>query len=118
MSDGAVTLSFQGIQTNTEARNNLWYNIGSQSPGCTAAACSNNVKATSVSVFLNALLGNFRLTSDGAAGSGFVLSAPFDKDLDGVTRGAGSWDIGAFEFGGSGSAAATPSPPANLLVVN
>lgn len=45
--------------------------------------------------------------------AGTTLSAPYNMDMDGNTRGAdGTWDQGAFEFGGTGST--KPGTPTNL----
>lgn len=109
-----VGFKFIGTTTGTAARNNIFYDVGSSTPFCQAAACSANPKITSASAFVGAASGNFHLSSSGAAGSGFVLGAPYDKDMDGVTRGIGVWDIGAFQF----SQGVLLPPPANLRIAN
>lgn len=117
-SSGAIGFKFTGITTNTEARNNIWYDIGSHTPFCQATACSNNPKITSAGVFLNAGVGNFHLSSNGAAGSGNTLSSPYNIDMDGLVRGGGgTWDIGAFEFGSGAPAPLPLPPPSNLRIV-
>lgn len=112
---GKCTISFSGTKTNTEARNNIWHDVSSRCvTGCTAATCSNNVSTQSSSIFVNAAAGNFRLSSNGAAGTGFALGAPYNYDLDGVLRGTGVWDLGAFQY--SGGAPTSLMPPTNLTV--
>jgi len=113
---GNCTVGFSGIKTNTEARNNLWYDVSPLcTTGCSAAACSNNTITSNGGFFLNAAGGDFHLTSKGAAGAGYALSAPYNLDLDGKARGAGGWDVGAYEYGGSVPAEPVPpAPPTNL----
>ena len=82
--------------SNNFVRNNLWYNV-SVPTGCAGAAtCSNNAAITNAAQFVNAALGNFRLASPTVAG--MTLPSPFNIDPDGKTRGAGVWDIGAYEY--------------------
>jgi hypothetical protein len=70
--------------------------------------------SASTTVFANYSTKNFRLAT--ATQGGTVLSPPYDRDMDGVARGSdGSWDRGAFEYGGRPVAA--PSPPTNLRIV-
>jgi hypothetical protein len=105
MARGQVGLKFTGIKTNTEARNNIWYGLGAGTyPGCMAADCSNNYVLNSMNsgAFVNSAAGDFRLTSDGAAGAGYALSAPYNEDMYGNQRGTGTWDVGAFEYTSSG----------------
>jgi hypothetical protein len=104
---GNCNIDFSGIKSGTEARNNIWYAVSNLcSTGCSAAICSNNTDTDTSSIFVNAAGGNYHLSSDGAAGAGYTLSSPYSYDMDGVQRGAGVWDIGAFEFGGG-----NPPPP-------
>lgn len=54
-----------------------------------------------VSYNADPLLANYDLV--GATNAGNTLSSPYNTDPDGITRGSdGTWDRGAFEFGGSG----------------
>ncbi|MCP4177658.1 MAG: DUF5123 domain-containing protein [bacterium] len=47
--------------------------------------------------FINAAAGNFHLSAE--TNAGFILQSPYNKDMEGKTRGAdGIWSIGAFEF--------------------
>ena len=111
-----VGLNFGGTITNSEARNNIWYNVGDTTPFCQAASCSNNPKITNGNIFVDAGSENFRLSSNGAAGSGDFLSAPYNTDMDGITRGAnGVWDIGAYEFN-IGAPNSTPASPTGLRI--
>jgi len=51
-------------------------------------------------------------TAPGQVNVGLTLPSPFDTDPRGHTRGAdGTWERGAFEFGGR------PSPPVNLRII-
>ena len=48
-----------------------------------------------------------------AIGSGGNLSSTFNTDLDGATRSAsGAWDLGAYNYGTTGTAPSNPTPPA------
>ena len=61
------------------------------------------------SPFVNYSGGDYRLS---AAVSGVALGAPYNVDMLGNTRGAdGTWDRGAFEFGGNNSPVIRPNPP-------
>jgi len=46
---------------------------------------------------------DYHLVSDGAAGTGYTLSSPYNTDMDGVTRGNGTWDVGAYEYDAGGA---------------
>jgi hypothetical protein len=64
--------------------------------------------------FVNDAAGNFQLTSDLVVIPGLTLSAPFNIDPTGATRGAdGTWQRGAFEF----VAATIPNPPTNVTAL-
>ena len=92
-------------------RNNLWYDTHANS-GCTASSASNNVKA-STNPFVNYTGGNFHLS--GATADGTTLAAPYHVDMDGVTRGSdGTWDLGAYEFGGTAPPTTRPKPPTDV----
>jgi hypothetical protein len=99
-----TSINFGGTTTDTEARNNVWTDVQG-SMGCQAAACSNNVQNPDPTAFVDPRGGDFHLTGDGALGAGFPLLAPYVVDMEGVLRGDGEWDIGAYEqtHGGSPS---------------
>jgi hypothetical protein len=62
--------------------------------------------------FVNLPGGNFRLSSGTSAG--LPLSSMYSNDVDGKIRGSdGTWDRGAFEFGGSETIL---NPPKNLII--
>lgn len=107
-------------------RNNMWFEVNSQIPsfdlGSNATNTHNAFGPTSIStgtsaqvsvpssIFVNFAGKNFKLAS--ATSCGIALSAPYDKDMLGNTRGAdGCWDRGAFEFG-SGTGSTDTQPPA------
>ena len=65
--------------------------------------------------FANSANDDFRLLGPTAAGS--ALSAPYNTDPGGRTRGAdGVWDRGAFEFTG-GTTETVPAPPTNVRIL-
>jgi len=77
-----------------EARNNLFYNTGSAS--VTANSVSGNVRASS-NPFVDYNNRDFRLAT--AIGGGTALSAPYNTDAVGNSRGSdGTWDVGAYEY--------------------
>jgi hypothetical protein len=92
-------------------RNNLWWDTVSASVSCSTT--SNNVDA-GANPFVSYAAGNLRLS--GATTGGFTLSAPYNADMDGVTRGGdGTWDVGAFEYAAGGGSA--PNAPSNLRLL-
>jgi hypothetical protein len=91
-------------------RNNLFYNCGSTS--IVANTSSNNATAGS-DPFVDYANRDFRLS--GPTTGGYSLSSPYDVDPAGVTRGVdGTWDLGAYEYGGGGSASLSPSKSPSL----
>jgi hypothetical protein len=80
-----------------EVRNNLWFDIGGGvATGCSAETCSHHEVVSDATLFVDAASGDFRLSR--ATSAGALLAAPYDRDLDGVVRGAdGVVDLGAFE---------------------
>jgi hypothetical protein len=59
------------------------------------------------SIFVDYERDDFRLSSPTAPG--INLPSPFDKDMDGITRGLdGNWERGAFEFTGEGTGPTKP----------
>lgn len=110
-----------------EVRNNVWYN-SVRTNNSFSGTISNNwyyntsqdgdstgtkmVCSSGCDVFNNVSGKDFRLKA--AIGGGMSLSSPYNTDMNGVTRGSdGTWDRGAYEFGGSG---ATVQPPTNVKV--
>jgi hypothetical protein len=71
------------------------------------------------SPFVNEPSNDLRLVA--ATSPGIDISAPSDTnkvDIDGITLGGdGSWDRGAFQFGGTGTGTTTLLSPSNLRVV-
>lgn len=94
--------------SNNECRNNLWFNVDNPTASCTTT--SNNVNAGSNPF---ASLPGMALSAATAAGA--TLSAPYNVDMTGTTRGAdGTWDLGALEFVAGG----TPNAPQNLRIAS
>ena len=112
-------------------RNNIWFEVNSQIPsfdlGSNDTNTHNAFGPTSIStgtspqvslpssIFANFAGKNFKLVS--ATSCGIALSAPYNTDMLGNTRGAdGCWDRGAFEFGsGTGSTdTQAPAAPTNV----
>lgn len=98
-----------------ECRNNLWYGNTGSTTGCTAAAASNNVVASS-NPFVNFAGKDFRLSAPTTAG--VPLPSPYNIDLRGTLRGAeGGWSVGAIQYL-SGGALPPPLPaPTNVRLV-
>lgn len=73
---------------------NSYYQMGGvQDGGVHSTASKSNP-------FVNSSLNNFLLTSDTTAGTN--LPAPYNKDMNGILRGAdGVWDRGAFQISGA-----------------
>jgi hypothetical protein len=114
--------------TGNEVRNNVWYN-SVRTANSFSGVISNNwyfntvqdgdststktVCTSNCDIFKSLATRDFRLKT--GIGGGLALLAPFNVDTYGVLRGAdGSWDRGAFEFGGV--APVGLSPPTNLVV--
>ena len=110
------------------AYNNLFYNMSGS--GCTAAHINFNthdynevlgssndsethIVTGSANPFVAAGYGDWRdYKLKAATPAGMTLSSPYNIDVDGNVRGSdGTWDRGAFEFGGTGSALKKPMPP-------
>jgi len=65
--------------------------------------------------FVNYAGKDFRLKVATVAGTS--LSAPFNLDIIGIARGSdGTWDRGAYEFGGTATTGTTPAAPTGLKV--
>lgn len=87
--------------------NNVLPTVSGNFPNCSLGS---NVDAGGAS-FVNAAVGDFHLTANTVNGT--TLTAPYNTDPDGVTRGLGGhWDIGAYQFAGSSPSA--PNSPTNL----
>lgn len=99
-------------ESGNDCRNNLWYNVGTASASCNSA--SNNVNNGS-NPFISYLSTNFHLA--GQTATGYILSSPYNTDMDGRIRGAdGAWDIGAYEFVSDESDTDAPGNPTGLTV--
>jgi hypothetical protein len=97
--------------TGNVARNNLFYDNAENDVSANTA--SNNVTA-GVDPFVNYSTLDLRLS--GATTAGFTLSAPYDTDPLGNARGGdGTWDVGAYEFGGEEP---PPDPGATFGTLN
>ena len=85
-----------------EAKNNLFYDCASN--GVTANTTANNVTATS-DPFVNYATLDLHITSGSQAqNAGTALASGYNSDPDGNTRGGdGTWDVGAYEYGTTGS---------------
>jgi hypothetical protein len=121
-------LYFEGTMTGDIA-NNVWENV-TQSGACpicnynayTSGFPSGETGSFSYKAsgqFVNESSGNptvadFHLTSVGAStfGKGKTLGAPYNVDPDGNTRGAGGWDVGAYQYGGTSSSQGPSAPSA------
>jgi hypothetical protein len=83
---------------------NWFYNSGS-------TAGEAHAQTGTAGVFTDLANANFHLSA--ATNTGLVLPAPFDKDPDGVTRGAsGVWNRGAYQ---SGAVSGRPNAPTALV---
>jgi len=99
--DCAVSISSAG--TGNLSANNIWYVTGNVTTGC-GGTCANNTAYTDATQFVNPVVSypgtgfDYHLAKATVAGT--TLSAPYNQDMDGVTRGSdGTWDRGAYEFG-------------------
>jgi hypothetical protein len=107
---------YGSVRTNNSFSGALGYNwyYNTQADGdstATKVVCSSNCN-----VFVGASSKDFTLAT--AIPGGVNLAAPFNVDPNGTMRGGdGTWDRGAFEFGG-GSTSSTPSAPSNLRIVS
>lgn len=123
---GAEILSTFPIRYgSTEARNNLFYTISAPGGGSIWQTITHNhfistspigtsSSTSSNSPFMNITNLNFNLT--GPTPAGVALSAPYNVDMFGKTRGAdGVWDRGAAEFGAAGGSLPPPAPT-NLII--
>lgn len=114
--DGPSDIGFADTGTGNQAFNNIWYqSAGTGCDSATPSVCNNNAVIASGAQFVNPLLTypatgfDFHLASATAAGT--TLSAPYNVDMDGTTRGVdGNWDLGAYEFNANAGAPSPPSP--------
>jgi hypothetical protein len=133
-----------GATVTGEVANNIFDNVTIS--GSCGSICNHNAYSTTVSaqdsgagtltfntgtvgasvMFVNEAPSNpavadFHLTAKGATtfANGKSLAAPFNVDMDGVTRGTGgTWTIGAYQYtGGSTTPPTAPAPPTNLTLV-
>jgi hypothetical protein len=102
-----------GSGTGNECRNNLWANV-TGGTGVTGSCAGANNLVLNDTPFVSYANGDFRLSR--AVGAGTSLSAPYNVDRLGNSRGAdGLFDIGAYEYNGGGAPVAL-SAPLNLTV--
>ena len=80
--------------TGVIVRNNIWQNCQSAPGFQSVEQADNNILNTGGVSFVNAGAGNFRLSTNTAAGAD--LGVNFNTDPDGVTR--TTWSRGAFEY--------------------
>jgi hypothetical protein len=97
--------------TSSVAKNNLLYNMSaggtsgvtvdySHYVSCTSVPSETNKTTATGNPFTNSAAGNYTLLA--ATTAGLTLSSPFTTDPTGATRASdGTWDRGAFEFGGA-----------------
>lgn len=126
--DTALSSSF-GTVTNSQVKNNLFYNV--DTPGAGAAwnpveynhfinttVVGTNTSTSAGDPFVNRVGLNFYLI--GATTAGVTLSAPYNVDMYGKTRGSdGTWDRGAIEYtGGIRRFAAPPTSKNSHLVAH
>ena len=113
-----------------DIRNNLVYNsvaVDNSSTGITmdynsyygGTTNSNDTSAhkqtIAVNPFVNVSALNFRLSAPMTGVlAGIPLGPPYNKDMDGNTRGVGTWDRGAYQFS---TGTTGPNPPQKLIVV-
>jgi hypothetical protein len=101
--------------TGNTSRNNIAYNTGGI-VGCASAdydAFNSSAQAAgeahgqnlTSNPFVNIATFNLHLTS--GTDDGETLASPFDVDMDGVARGTGNWDRGAYEYAGGGGGGGT-----------
>jgi len=111
-----ITSSPDDVGPGSEFRNNLMYNAGGVSTDSDLVASHNTIASSNPFVDLSRF--NLRLSSPTEAG--YALSSPYNTDMDGNTRGSdGTWDRGAYEFGGSSpSPSVPPSPPTQLRIIS
>jgi hypothetical protein len=113
--------------TGNVAQNNIWYNsVRTNNTNVTASynlytntiadgdTSASRVDCTAnCNIFINPANMDFHLNT--ATANGTVLVAPYNTDPDGITRGSdGTWDRGAFEFGGAQSGTILP-PTLNTI---
>jgi hypothetical protein len=103
--------------TNCETRNNLFNSCGGYASAC--GTDSNNLVITNDAVFINRATRDYHIVSTIGTGyprnAGYNVGSPYNTDPDGNMRGAdGTWDIGAYEYGGSGDT--RTQAPQNLRI--
>jgi hypothetical protein len=110
---GSARIQINGGSGNT-CRNNVWYGVSSAvGTGASCNTSTSNVTLTGTP-FINYAGGNFQLSA--ATVAGVALPSPYNTDLRGIARGGdGTWDLGAYEYGGG---APVPLPvPLGLRVL-
>jgi hypothetical protein len=121
-SDSGDAIGGSGQGSGNVALNNLFYNTSASMGGgfthdynsffsTTNTPSETHGQTGSGSPFVNVSAGNYQLTADTSSWS--ALSAPFNVDVEGVTR---SSSRGAYQFSTS-SGSGTVNPPSNLAAI-
>ncbi|HBG47397.1 MAG TPA: hypothetical protein DDW94_10490 [Deltaproteobacteria bacterium] len=121
-SDAASIFPIISHLSDVVVQNNIWYNAnpriinGSHNYNWfnSNSHSESNAQVSSSNPFVNYSGKNYKLST--ATAGGATLSAPYNFDMDNVSRGQdGNWDRGAYEFGGT-SSNPVPSSPKGLTV--
>ena len=103
----------------SETKNNIFDNCANDTAGAISSfngyrgvsAVGSNATTSSTNPFVNTAGLNYRLNEGSwPINAGTVLSAPYNQDMDGTTRGIGAWDLGAYEFGAVEPDTIPPTP--------
>lgn len=115
---GLRTANGGTFASGSEIRNNLFVNVSSPISVSGTYTATNNITNGSTSLFVNYSGDNYRLASP--LSGGYTLASPYNTDMDGKQRGAdGTWDVGAFEYGGSApSPTVGITPPTGLRITS
>jgi len=117
-----VFLNGGSCGSNSETKNNLGYLSSFDSCG----QLSNNVQAASASVFVNRTARDYHIVSNVGtgyprnAGTSLTSDGHINIDVDGKLRGSdGTWDAGAYEYGGTSCTNCAPAPgaPSNVRII-
>jgi hypothetical protein len=113
----ATSANGGGFASGSTGKNNIYWNSPTGGlPGSDYDLCNSSCSETNgqtyagTDIFVSYSGHDYHLAK--ATNAGTSLSAPFNTDYDGKTRGGdGVWDRGAYEFGASGG---RPNAPINL----
>jgi uncharacterized repeat protein (TIGR02543 family) len=109
--NGGINMTGSGSGVNNQEYNNLFINNAAGGAdaihdyngysGSSSGGEANGATNLTTSIFVNYAQGDYRLAQHTPPGK--TLSAPFDKDLLGNTRGTGGvWDMGPYQYMGGG----------------